>query len=121
MGTKFMHRKLYLPQPRPTGANSLAAWACLSTLPTPQTDEPPLPGETPETLALRLSEAKARAVVADFPDALIIGSDQVAETGRARIRQTWQPRTSCRPVARTLSGKTVNFFTGLCVLDAKNR
>ena len=44
----------------------------------PQTDESALPGESPEELALRLSEAKARAVVPLFPDALIIGSDQVA-------------------------------------------
>jgi len=44
----------------------------------PQTDESPLPGEFPEYTALRLSEAKARAVAHLFPDALIIGSDQVA-------------------------------------------
>ena len=44
----------------------------------PATDESLIPGETPEATALRLSEAKARAVASQFPDALIIGSDQVA-------------------------------------------
>jgi septum formation protein len=44
----------------------------------PAVDEALLPGESPEAGALRLSEAKARAVAGQHPDALIIGSDQVA-------------------------------------------
>ena len=84
----------------------------------PQTDETPLPGETPTATALRLSEAKARAVALQYPDALIIGSDQVAVMDG---RVFGKPRTHAKAVEqlRTLSGKTVNFFTGLCVLNAK--
>jgi septum formation protein len=84
----------------------------------PQTDESPLPGETPEQIALRLSEAKARAVAATHPDALIIGSDQVA-TVEGKIYG--KPGTHERAVEqlRNLSGKTVNFFTGLCLLNAR--
>ena len=84
------------------------------TVANPQTDETPLSGESPEMLALRLSEAKARAVAADHPDSLIIGSDQVA-TVDGRIYG--KPGTHERAVAqlRELSGKTVNFFTGLCL------
>lgn len=84
----------------------------------PQTDETPLPGEPPEALALRLSEAKARAVADTFPDALIIGSDQVA-TVNGQIYG--KPGNHERAVAqlRELSGKTVNFFTGLCVYNAR--
>jgi len=44
----------------------------------PDADETPCPGEPPETLVVRLAEAKARAVAAAHPDALVIGSDQVA-------------------------------------------
>ena len=44
----------------------------------PETDETALNGETPQETALRLSEAKARAVSVRFPQAIIIGSDQVA-------------------------------------------
>lgn len=85
----------------------------------PQTDESPLPGESPEALALRLSEAKARAVAAQFPDALIIGSDQVA-TVDGKIYG--KPGDHARAVAQLqeLSGKTVNFFTGLCLFDARD-
>jgi len=78
-----------------------------------------LPNETPEALALRLSEVKARAVAQAHPDALIIGSDQVA-TVDGKIYG--KPGTHERAVAqlRELSGKTVNFFTGLCLFDARN-
>lgn len=84
----------------------------------PQTDESPLPSEAPEALALRLSEAKARAVMAEHPDALIIGSDQVA-TVDGQIYG--KPGNHERAVTqlKALSGKTVNFFTGLCLLNAR--
>ena len=49
---------------------------CLS----PDIDETAASGEPPETLVLRLSEAKARAVARRAPDALVIASDQVSAT-----------------------------------------
>ncbi len=84
----------------------------------PQTDESPLSGESPENMALRLSEAKARAVSPLFPDALIIGSDQVAILDG---RVYGKPGTHDNAVRQlqTMRGKTVNFYTGLCVLDAR--
>ena len=84
----------------------------------PETDETPLPGESPTATALRLSEAKARAVAQQYPEALIIGSDQVAVMDG---RVFGKPGTHTKAVEqlRTLSGKTVNFYTGLCVLNAK--
>ena len=84
----------------------------------PETDETPLPGESPTATALRLSEAKARAVAEQYPEALIIGSDQVAVMDG---RVFGKPGTHAKAVEqlRTLSGKTVNFYTGLCVLNAK--
>jgi len=84
----------------------------------PETDETPLPGESPTATALRLSEAKARAVAQQYPEALIIGSDQVAVMDG---RVFGKPGTHAKAVEqlRALSGKTVNFFTGLCVLNAK--
>ena len=52
----------------------------------PEVDEAALAGEQPAATALRLAEAKARAVASRFPDALVIGSDQV-EIGRASCRE----------------------------------
>ena len=51
----------------------------------PDTDESALPGEAPAATATRLAEAKARAVMQRYPDALIIGSDQVAAHGNERF------------------------------------
>jgi septum formation protein len=89
------------------------------TVANPACDETPLPGEAPEQLALRLAEAKARAVASQFPDALIIGSDQVAVCN-GKIHG--KPGNHERAVAqlRTLSGQTVNFFTGLCLFNSRN-
>jgi septum formation protein len=84
----------------------------------PDTDETPLPGETPEATALRLSEAKAKAVAERFADALIIGSDQVAVLDGQIYGK---PGTHARAVEqlRTMRGRTVNFFTGLCLYNAR--
>jgi septum formation protein len=84
----------------------------------PQTDESRWPGESPEAMALRLSEAKARAVAGAHPDALIIGSDQVATVDGLIYGK---PGSHERAVdqLRVLSGKTVNFYTGLCLYNAR--
>lgn len=84
----------------------------------PQTDESRWPGESPEAMALRLSEAKARAVASAHPDALIIGSDQVATVDGLIYGK---PGSHERAVdqLRVLSGKTVNFYTGLCLYNTR--
>ena len=51
----------------------------------PQANEATLPGELPAATALRLAEAKARAVALRFPDALVVGSDQVASCEGIRL------------------------------------
>jgi septum formation protein len=83
----------------------------------PDTDETPLPGETPAATALRLSEAKARSVAARHPHALIIGSDQVADHAGQPIGK---PGDHAEAVAQltALSGQTVVFHTGVALLDA---
>jgi septum formation protein len=83
----------------------------------PEVDEAPLTGESPVETAERLAEAKARAVAADFPDGLIIGSDQVAHMGERRFGK---PGTRENAVAqlRAMSGHSVVFHTGLCLLNA---
>jgi septum formation protein len=83
----------------------------------PTTDEAPLDGEAPAATAFRLAEAKARSVAPAYPDALIIGSDQVAD---CEGHPVGKPGTHERAVAqlRELSGQTVIFHTGLAVLDA---
>ena len=83
----------------------------------PETDETPLQGETPEQLVARLAEAKARAVSSQYPEALIIGSDQVAVNDGEILGK---PHTHVKAMEqlRNASGKQVRFLTGLCLYNA---
>jgi septum formation protein len=83
----------------------------------PAVDEAPLPGEMPQATALRLAQTKARAVAGAFPDALIIGSDQVAEIDGERLDK---PGSHERAVAqlRLLSGRTAHFHTAVALLNS---
>jgi len=85
----------------------------------PEVDETRLDGETPEQLVCRLAEAKARAGAGRFPDALIIGSDQVAVCGDAILGKPGDHARAAAQLAR-LSGRRVKFLTGLCLYDARS-
>lgn len=85
----------------------------------PEVDETRLDGETPEHLVCRLAEAKARAGAGRFPDALIIGSDQVAVCGEDILGKPGDHARAGAQLAR-LSGRRVNFLTGLCLYDARS-
>ncbi|MDH4273587.1 MAG: Maf family nucleotide pyrophosphatase [Gammaproteobacteria bacterium] len=84
----------------------------------PDIDEARLPEESPTALVRRLAEQKARAVASRFPNHLIIGSDQVAAVGDTIITK---PNNAAHAVEQLqfLSGKTVLFHTGLCLLNAQ--
>ena len=83
----------------------------------PDIDEAALPAEPPAQTAVRLAEAKARAVAFRYPGALVIGSDQVADCAGEPIGK---PGTRDAAVAQlqALSGKTVVFHTGVALVDA---
>ena len=84
----------------------------------PNIDERPGGGEAPHELALRLAGAKAQAVQAAFPEALIIGCDQVAVVDDTLLNK---PGNHANAVAqlRLMRGKPVSFFTALCLLNAR--
>ena len=87
----------------------------------PQADESRMALESPRNQALRLSELKARAVAHLFPDALIIGSDQVAHIGDTVFGKPGSHENAVLQLQQ-LSGQTVNFVSGVCVYDsATNR
>lgn len=81
----------------------------------PGVDETPLPSETPPALAQRLALAKAHAVAQRFPDALVLGSDQVADL---RGEAIGKPGDHPRAVAQLqrLSGQRVVFQTALAAV-----
>lgn len=89
----------------------------------PQVDESARPGEQPAALALRLAMAKARAVADLHPDALVIGSDQVAALNTQLLGKPGNhehAREHAREQLMLCSGQCVSFHTALCLIDGRN-
>ena len=86
----------------------------------PQLDETPQAQESAEQLVQRLARAKAVAAAQTHPDALIIGSDQVAVIDGQILGK---PGEHARAVAqlRRASGRSVTFLTGLCLYNAASQ
>lgn len=80
----------------------------------PNIDESPLADEHPRQLAARLAAEKARAVADEHPGSLVIGSDQVASLDGVAMGK---PGTAdkARQQLERCSGKSVHFYTGLCL------
>ncbi len=85
----------------------------------PEVDETAISGESPEALVARLALLKASEVAKDHPNALIIGSDQVAIIdGQILGKPGNHARASAQ--LQAASGKRVSFLTSLCLLDSRD-
>lgn len=82
----------------------------------PDIDETPLAAEAPEQTALRLAKEKAVAIARLAPDALIIGSDQVATLDGEQIGKPGDHANALRQLQK-MRGRQVIFHTALCLLD----
>ena len=81
----------------------------------PDVDETPLPGEAPNAMARRLALAKALAVAAQFPQAVVIGSDQVADLGGQCLGKPGSHEKAVVQL-RLMSGQMVVFQTAVAVV-----
>ncbi|MBP6893721.1 MAG: Maf family nucleotide pyrophosphatase [Gammaproteobacteria bacterium] len=81
----------------------------------PEVDETPHPGEAPAALAARLALAKARAVAERFPEAIVIGSDQVADLDGEPLGKPGDHERATAQLRR-MSGRTLVFQTALAVV-----
>jgi len=79
----------------------------------PDVDEAPLPGEGPRDLALRLARNKAATAAGGAE--IVIGSDQVAALGEQILGKPGNLETAVTQLV-ACSGKSVTFYTGVCVL-----
>lgn len=86
----------------------------------PDIDETPLPGEAVDALVERLALAKVRVLAANYPEALIIGSDQAC-TLDGRILGKPHTFANARAQLQACSGRPVVFHTGLALFDARNQ
>jgi septum formation protein len=83
----------------------------------PQVDETPRDGEAPAMLATRLAQAKASVVAALHPQAVVIGSDQVADLDGVAISKPGNHETATRQL-RAMSGRAIVFQTAVSVACA---
>jgi septum formation protein len=81
----------------------------------PQVDETPRPGEAPADLALRLALEKAREVASRHPDAVVIGSDQVADLDGEPIGKPGDHDRAVQQLTR-MSGRSIVFQTAVAVV-----
>ncbi len=84
----------------------------------PNVDETPLPGENAQHTSLRRAMAKARAVADSHPDALIIGSDQVALLGDRQLGKPLTHENAVRQL-RDMRGRCATFYTAIALLNAR--
>ena len=110
-----------LPRPLILGSTSRYRRELLSRLAlpfevaAPDVDETPLPGEAPEPLARRLALAKARSVAQRYAEAIVIGSDQVADLDGEPLGKPGNHERATEQLRR-MRGRTVVFQTALSVV-----
>ncbi len=84
----------------------------------PDLDESPLPAESPLQLATRLAMAKAQAIAKQFPQAIVIGSDQVADLHGQAIGKPGNHQRAIEQLT-AMSGQEVVFHTAVAVVCAE--
>ncbi|MCH9638519.1 MAG: Maf family nucleotide pyrophosphatase [Betaproteobacteria bacterium] len=82
----------------------------------PDIDETPLPNEKPEITAMRLAETKAREVAKMHPQAIIIGSDQVAVLDEVLLGKPLNYENAVKQL-QLVRGKRVIFYTAISLLN----
>lgn len=82
----------------------------------PDYDETPAADETAEETALRLAVGKARSLAAQFPEALIIGADQVAWCNGIQLGKPMNVANAQHMLA-SLSGQRIEFYSAVCLLN----
>lgn len=85
----------------------------------PDIDETPAAGESPEATALRLARQKGEAIAKTNPNSLIIGSDQVATLDGEQIGKPGTHENALKQLIH-MRGRRVTFHTALCLLDNRN-
>ncbi|KPN73266.1 nucleoside triphosphate pyrophosphatase [Neisseria sp. 74A18] len=82
----------------------------------PDYDETPSQNETAEETALRLAVGKAHSLAARFPEALIIGADQVAWCNGTQLGKPMNV-ANAQHMLLSLSGKNIEFYSAVCLLN----
>lgn len=113
----FIMRRIILASSSPYRKALLKRLGLVFESISPSIDENRLPGESPRMMVTRLAHQKAGSLRARFPEALIIGSDQCAVIDGVILGKPENFERAFRQL-KAASGKTVEFHSGLCLLDS---
>ena len=113
------NRTLVLGSSSPYRRELLSRLRLPFTVEIPDVDETPRAGEAPRELALRLALAKAQAVAARFPEAIVIGSDQVAELAGQPLGKPGNHQNAVVQL-RQMRGQAVVFHTAVAVVCGRS-
>lgn len=112
-----MTRKLVLASTSPFRKTLLEKLNVSFDCAKPDIDETAMDNESPLMLVERLAIEKAQAVACDYPNSLIIGSDQVALCDNIILGKPHNFKNAVKQLTQ-FNEKNVTFYTGLCVLDS---
>ena len=113
--TSVPHRPVILASTSPYRRELLARLRVPFDVVAPQVDETCMLAETPRDLACRLAMAKAQAVAQQRPEAVVIGSDQVADLAGAPLGKPLVHEVAVAQL-RGMSGRNVVFQTAVAVV-----
>jgi septum formation protein len=116
--TSFAHPRLILASGSKYRKELLSRLQIPFDVLVPDIDETPNLGEAPEVTAVRLAQEKAAAVAARMPDALVIGSDQVATLDGEQIGKPGSHDNALEQL-RKMRGRRVIFHSALCLSDGR--
>lgn len=108
--------QLILASSSPYRAELLARLRLPFVAEAPEIDETPFDREHPKELVSRLARSKAKALADQYPNALIVGADQVAAI-KLHILGKPENVQAARRQLHQISGQQVDFITGLCLLN----
>lgn len=112
-----MNQKIILASSSPYRRELLAKLGLTFQWQSPDIDERPSPGESPEALVIRLAQEKARAIARTHDDALIIASDQVAVLNGQILGKPGNHANAVKQL-NAASGQPVKFLTSLALLNS---
>ena len=112
----ILKKKIILGSSSPYRAQLLARLGIEFVSANPDVSEVPLEGELPAATALRLAITKARSLKHKFPNALVIGADQVADLAGVAIGKPGTRPQSVKQLQQ-MRGQTLLFHSGIALLD----
>lgn len=117
--TMTNHQNIILASSSPARKMLMERLALPFTCASPNIDESAQANEQPADLVIRLAKEKAAVFASTHTDAIIIGVDQVGVLNGEILGKPMTHENAVRQLSK-MSGKTIRFFIGVCVLDTKN-